>query len=265
MSLNYHQLDWKLIIAALALTLIGIVLVFSAQYDSIGGHSLDFYKKQAAWMVMALIIFVVIIHLPIKLFDFGAYFFYAFALLLLVLIFFVGRTKMGAARWFVLGPFHLTPSEIGKVALLLTLSRFLAYTKLRAESMRRLIASAAFTIIPMILILKQPDLGTSLVFAALLFSLWFWSGMPLLYLFFVVSPIVSLIAAFHWITWVIYLIILIAIILITRPSVMYSAGVLIANLAFGMITPFIWNRLADYQKMRIIIFLDPGQIGRAHV
>ncbi len=259
MTLNYRQLDWKLILAAFLLTLIGIILIYSAQYDSISGHSLNFYKKQILWGVAALAIFATLIHLPLKMFDFTAYFFYAVALIMLVAVFFVGQSVSGAARWFALGPFHLTPSEIAKLALLVTLSRFLAFTKLRPQSIRRLFISAALTVIPVLLILKQPDLGTSLVFVALLFSLWFWSGLPVLYLLFIVSPIISLLAAFHWVTWIIYLIILIAVILVTRPSVLFSAGVVITNLAFGMITPFFWNRLADYQKLRIITFLDPGR------
>ena len=210
-------------------------------------------------MVAALIVFSVLIHLPLKMFDFTAYLFYAVALLLLVMVFFVGHSRSGAARWFALGSFHLTPSEIAKLALLVALSRFLAFTKLRPESIRRLFISAAMTVIPVMLILKQPDLGTSLVFVGLLFSLWFWSGLPVLYLLFIISPIVSLLAAFHWITWVIYLVLLIAVLLKTRPSVLFSAGVVVTNLAFGMITPFFWNRLADYQKLRILTFLDPGR------
>ncbi|RKX18426.1 MAG: rod shape-determining protein RodA [Candidatus Zixiibacteriota bacterium] len=154
---------------------------------------------------------------------------------------------------------NFTPSDVAKLALMAALSRFLAYSKLAPESLKRLFFSGLLTIIPVMLILKQPDLGTSMVFIALLFSLWFWSGLSPFYLLLIVSPIFSLLAAFHWITWVIYLVILITVILIARPKMFLGFYTIIANLAFGIITPYIWNSLAAYQKLRILTFLDPGR------
>jgi rod shape determining protein RodA len=191
--------------------------------------------------------------------DFFSYLLYAGAVVLLLMVLIVGHSKYGAARWFALGPIHLTPSDIAKVALLTALARFLAYSKLPPESIRRLFISAMLTILPVMLILKQPDLGTSLVFIAMLFSLWYWSGLSVFYLFLIISPLLSLLAAFHWLTWVIYLVILITIILIVRPRIFLGFYTVLANLAFGIITPYIWNSLADYQKLRILTFLDPGR------
>jgi len=171
----------------------------------------------------------------------------------------IGHSKYGAARWFSLGPINVTPSDIAKLALLLTLSRFLAYTKYSPESKRRLFISAALTAILILPILRQPDLGTSVVFAILLISLWFWSGLSPVYLLLIISPFISLVAAFHWVTWIIYLILLITLILLLKPGFVFGFIAVAANLAFGIITPFFWNRLAGYQQQRILTFLDPGR------
>ncbi len=256
---EYRQLDWKLIGAAFVLSVIGIILIYSAQYDAQTGDSMNYYYRQIIWLAIAIVMLLILIHIPLRMIDFFSYLGYIAAFILLVLVLIIGQSKGGADRWFSLGPVNFTPSDVAKLALMAALSRFLAYSKSAPESLKRLFISGLFTIIPVMLILKQPDLGTSMVFIALLFSLWFWSGLSPFYLFLIVSPMFSLLAAFHWITWVIYLVILITVILIARPKMFLGFYTIIANLAFGIITPYIWNSLAAYQKLRILTFLDPGR------
>ena len=197
--LNYRDLDWRLIGAVLLLSLIGEVLIMSAQYHAESEYRQNFYLRQLLWLLFAIIAFITVIHLPLRLFDVGAYMFYGVALALLVLVLVIGTSKLGGARrFFVLGPISLAPSDIGKVALVLALSRFFAYTKLPVVSWRRLLLSAAFMLLPAVMILRQPDLGTSLVFFVILFVLWLWSGLSPAYLFLILSPLVSLVAASHW-------------------------------------------------------------------
>jgi rod shape determining protein RodA len=259
MGIDYRHIEWRLIVAAFVLSLLGIFLIYSAQYDATTGESLNFYIKQIIWLIIALAGVTVLIHLPLRLVDFSSYLLYSLALVLLVLVLFIGHSKYGAARWFSLGPINVTPSDIAKLALLLTLSRFLAYTKYPPASKRRLFISAALTAGLILPILKQPDLGTSVVFGILLLSLWFWSGLSPIYLLLIVSPFISLLAAFHWITWIIYLVLLITLILFLKPGFVFGFFTVAVNLAFGIITPFFWNRLAGYQQQRILTFLDPGR------
>jgi rod shape determining protein RodA len=259
MIINYRELDWQLIAPALILSIIGIVLIYSAQYDAVSGSSLNYYFKQMLWLIVSLGVFVAAFRIPLRMLDFAAYIFYLGALLLLLLVLFVGSARMGASRWFAVGPVSVAPSDIAKLALLIALSRYFAYSKLPPESKRRLTFSALLTIVPMILIMKQPDLGTSLVFIALLLSLWFWSGLSPFYMILIISPLISLLAAFHWITWVIYLALLIGFILLLRPGFLFGVFTVVVNLIFGVFTPFFWNRLADYQKLRVLTFLDPGR------
>ncbi len=260
--LDYRELDWKLITAVLLLSLIGIMLILSAQYYESSDYSKTYYQRQLIWLFISLLIFAVVIHLPLRLFDLSAYLLYGVSIALLVVVLFVGATRTGATRWFSFGPINLTPSDIAKVALLLALSRFFAYTKLSAASKRRLALSGILALIPVALILRQPDLGTSLVFFVLLFALWFWSGLSPLYMVLILSPIVSLVTAFHWLAWAMYIVVLLVTIFLFRPGMTFGVVTVIANLAFGMFTPFVWGRLADYQKLRILAFIDPGRDAR---
>ncbi len=258
--LNYGQLDWKLIGAVLALSVIGIIMVMSAQHYADNGYEKYYYVRQMVWLLFALSVFAVVIHLPVRLFDVSAYLLYGLAIVLLVAVLIFGHSKLSdARRFFAFGPVNLAPSDVAKIALLLTLSRFFAYTRLAANSKRRFSISAILTLIPAALILKQPDMGTSLVFFVLLFVLWFWSGFSIGYLFLIVSPIISLVAASHWVAWGLYIILLLAIVLVLRPGLVSGISLIVLNLVVGGITPLLWNRLADYQKLRILTFLDPGR------
>ncbi|RKX29040.1 MAG: rod shape-determining protein RodA [Candidatus Zixiibacteriota bacterium] len=256
--LNYRDLDWKLIGAALILSLIGVLLILSAQYHADSEFARTYYERQLIWLFIAIIIFVSVIHLPMRLFDVTAYMLFGVTLCALVAVLFIGSSRMGASRWFSFGPINLAPSDIAKLTLIFALARFFAYTKLGTASKQRLALSFMLTIIPTALILKQPDLGTSLVFPVILLALWFWSGLSLLHLFLIISPLVSLVAASHWIAWAAYIAVLLTILFLLRPGMLFGITAVVANLAFGIVTPFLWNRLADYQKLRILSFLDPG-------
>jgi rod shape determining protein RodA len=257
--LNYRDLDWRVIGAALLLSLIGILLIMSAQHHADSVYRQGFYIRQLIWLVLALVGFAVVIHLPLRLLDLSAYLFYGITIGLLVLVLIIGSSRMGATRWFSFGPINLGPSDIAKLAVVLALSRFFAYTKFPPESKRRLSLSIILTLLPVMLILKQPDLGTSLVFWIILFVLWFWSGLSPVYLVLILSPLASLVAASHWLAWALYFVVLLTFLFLSRPGMLFSILTVVANLGFGIITPFIWNRMAEYQQARILTFLDPGR------
>ncbi len=257
--LKYRDLDWKLITAVLLLSLIGVLLIMSAQYHADSAFKRTYFERQAIWLVVALVAFAVVIHLPMRLFDVSAYVIYFVALTMLALVLVIGSSKMGASRWFSFGPINLAPSDIAKLALVFALARFFAYSRLPMQSKRRLAISGILTLIPVMLILKQPDLGTSLVFFVILFGLWFWTGLSPWYILLILSPLVSMLAASNTIAWILYFVVLLAFLAWLRPGALFSIVIVTLNLALGAVTPLIWGRLADYQKMRILTFLDPGR------
>lgn len=258
MIVKIRELDWQIIGAALLLSIIGILLIMSALYYADSSNQQEYFIRQLLWMGIALTVFAFVINLPVRLYDFSAYLLYAFSILLLVLVLFVGSARMGSMRWFSFGPINFAPADLAKLALIFALSRYFAYSKVPPTSKRRLAFSALLAIVPMMLILKQPDLGTSLVFPIVLFALWFWSGLRPVYLLLILSPFVSLLAATHWIAWAIYLGLLLIFLFFLRPGMVFSIFTVLANMATGTILPFVWNRLAEYQQQRILTFLDPG-------
>jgi rod shape determining protein RodA len=253
------ELNLALVIVALILSVIGILLIYSAKLHSDNAAERGIYIKQTIWVLLGLVVCALTFSIPLRFYEVFSYVLYFISLLTLLLILIIGSSKMGAARWISLGGLNIQPSEFAKIATIFPLARFLAYSKRSFYSFRWLVSVVGMALLPALLILNQPDLGTSLVFFAVLIAMLFWSGVPLFYLFLIVSPVISLICASHWVFWALFFLILVSILYHVRPTFIFSVGFLLLNLAFGMVTPLVWNRLHDYQKQRIIVFLDPGR------
>jgi rod shape determining protein RodA len=258
-KLHSKEFDLTLLVAALLLSAIGILLIYSAKLHSENPAEGVIYVKQMVWVLLGLSACILTFLVPLRFYEIFSYPIWVFSILTLILILMIGSSKMGAARWISIGGFNIQPSEFAKIAAIFPLARYLAYSKRSVYSFRWLVTVIGIALLPALLILRQPDLGTSLVFFAILISMLFWSGVPLFYLFLIVSPFISLVCASHWASWALFFFILVMLLYYVRPSVVFSVGFLLLNLTFGMVTPLVWNRLHDYQKQRIIVFLDPGR------
>ncbi len=257
-QLRSREIDLSLLIVALILCIIGVLLIYSAKHQSADSAERAIYIKQILWCLLGVLLCLLAFSLPLRFYDAFSYILYGLCILSLALILVIGSSKMGAARWISIGGFNVQPSEFAKIATVFPLARYLAYPKRSTYSFKWLATVVGLTLLPALLILRQPDLGTSLVFFAILISMLFWSGVPAFYVLVIFSPILSLICAFHWIPWALFFLILIVLLHRLRLPFGLSVGFLLVNLAFGMITPLVWNRLHDYQKQRISIFLNPG-------
>jgi rod shape determining protein RodA len=247
----------SIFIPALALSLIGIVLIYSATYYSPVPSEHFLHSRQLAWLIAGLVICITIYYIPLRIHEILSFAYYGLTLLLLALV--LATSGEAAERWFRLGPFSFQPSEFAKLAVTIALARYLAFKKLDYEKFGWVFMMLVIIGIPAGLILIQPDLGSSLVFFALFFGILIWTGMPLNRVLFMITPVISMLAAIHWLSWGVFFLLLLVLILISRLTIMQGFFFFILNLGFGMITPLLWNKLHGYQKMRIIIFLDPGQ------
>ena len=256
--LKTEEFDLKLFACALLLSLIGMLLIYSAKHASTPGEK-GLYLKQLFWLCLSLIIAAVIFKLPLRLHEIFSYVYYLSAILLLGVVLFIGATRLGATRWFEFKGYTFQPSEWAKIATVFALSRYLAYSRRSYKSILWIGTVIVIGIVPLLLVLKQPDLGTSLVFLALILSMLYKAKVPLLFILLIFSPMISLVAGFHWISWGVFFLFLIYLLYLLRPGFFFSVWVLVLNLGFGILTPLIWNRLHDYQKLRVLVFLDPNR------
>ena len=232
---------------------VGITTIYSASYNWDLGLAGNIYEKQIIWALLGFIVMVITMVIPLKLFYAFAYVLYGLTVALLILV-----LELGDRRWFNIGPIHIQPSEFAKITTVLVLARFLAYPNRDLTRARSFIPPLLLVLVPILLVFKQPDLGTALVFSILILPMYFWAGARPMHLFFLVTPALTLICAFHPWMLVAMVLLLIGILFFERPRLFTASILLLANLAVAVIAPFVWeNKLHDYQKRRILTFLDP--------
>ena len=249
--------DISIFLSAFLLSALSILLIYAATFYSSSLALKLMYQKQMIWFGIGLAICAIIYFVPLRLHEAFAYIYYAIAALLLLIL--LAYSRGSSARWIHLGAFNVQPAEIAKIAVVLALSRYLSFSKLRLDEFGWVVAVIAILALPAGLILIQPDLGSSLVFFALFIALVLWSGLSPGRVLMVITPVIGVITAFHWVSWGIFIFLLLILIFVTRLRLWQGVFFFISNLIAGMITPVIWNNLHTYQQKRIIIFLDPGQ------
>ncbi len=247
----------SLFLPALALSLIGVVLIYSATYYSMDPQDHGLYSKQLVWLMAGIALALLIYYLPLRLHEIFSVFYYVAAILFLGTL--LAISKEGAQRWFRLGGLSIQPAEMAKLAVVLAMARYLAFRKINYDNFSWIFTMLILAAIPAGLVLIQPDLGSSLVFFSLFFGILIWTGLPLNRVLLMITPVISMIAAIHWVTWAIFFLLLLMLISLSKLRIVQGVFFFFVNLTFGMITPLLWNKLHGYQKMRIIIFLDPGQ------
>ncbi len=249
--------DFILILAALALSIIGILFIYSATHNTTELAQQSYHQRQIIWLAAALVLAIIAYFVPLKMHEAMAYVYYFIAMGLLLVVLFISSS--GTARWFHFGGFAIQPVEFAKVALCVALARFLAYRHGRLHRFSTIFLGMMIVAIPTALVIKQPDLGSSLVGISIFLGLLFWTGMPISRIIMVISPVLSIITAFHWLSWAIFFLAFILLLYFARPKLIPGIIYVVINLTVGMLTPILWNRLHEYQRLRILTFLDPGQ------
>lgn len=172
----FFNVDWVIVFIYVALCAIGWFNIRSAVYDARHPGILDFstdYGKQFLYIIIAFIVAAFILLLETRLIAALVPAIYGVSVLLLVLVLLIGRNVGGNQAWINLGGgFRLQPSEFAKFATCLLLARYLSSTNVRVTEWRAFLTAAAIIGIPMVLILLQPDMGSTIVFYSLIFVLY---------------------------------------------------------------------------------------------
>ncbi|MDJ1182754.1 rod shape-determining protein RodA [Roseofilum casamattae] len=250
---SWKNLDWALLILVIGLTLFGGLMIRSTQLNLgytdwlqhwiIGGIGCIFALFISRWRYELLIQWQWII--------------YGITNVSLLAVIFVGTTALGAQRWITIGGFNVQPSEFAKLGLIITLAALL-HNK-GASTLSGLFKTLAIAAVPWGLVFLQPDLGTSLVFGAISMGMLYWANTNPGWLILLASPIVSVVL-FNvylpaWFAWV-GLLALLAWTTLPWPRWGTAAIVAISTMC-GFLGDVFWGILKDYQKDRLILFLNP--------
>ncbi|MGI4022235.1 MAG: rod shape-determining protein RodA [Janthinobacterium lividum] len=172
----FFNVDWFTVILYLALCIIGWFNIHSAIFDEEHPSIVDIstnYGKQFIYIVSALVLATVILLMESRFFSALAPAVYTITVILLILVLVIGRNVGGNQAWISLGGgFRLQPSEFAKFATCLMLARYLSGTNIKITDTKSFFVAAAIIVFPMVLIILQPDAGSTLVFCSLIFVLY---------------------------------------------------------------------------------------------
>ncbi|MCL2601328.1 MAG: rod shape-determining protein RodA [Treponema sp.] len=180
---NLLEIDFFLLVSALVLVIVGVLFIYSSGMTPAGVMVSNEYRRQLAWAAAGLVlVFTLVLFNYRRAYDLALYF-YLGTLALLLYILVMGLTGR-PSRWIRIAGFAFQISEFAKITTILFLAWFLDITKRNHRTFIRFLVSCAIVMLPMLLILIQPDLGTALVFIPILLGMMFIAGIPLRYIFF---------------------------------------------------------------------------------
>ncbi len=249
--------DLQLLGLALLLSVLGLAMIYSAGQVDIPSVATGIWRRQLLWLACALIGFVVISRIPLRWLEWAAPGAYVASLGLLVLVLVIGTGPGGTRSWIDLGPGRLQPAEFAKLATIVMLARVLSNSGRPAGRLVELWKPLLIVMLPLMLVMAQPDLGSGLIFGVILIAALYWVGVPLATLFLLVSPGISLLLGFSAIVWGVWIVVLAGFLYVHRPYLSESLTVLVANVATGALTLPLWSHLAPYQRDRLLVFLNP--------
>lgn len=213
---EFDRFDWYFCAIILALSAIGVLTIYSVTAEK-AGTQFPLYLKQAIWIGVGALAFLAVSRIDYHKLARWSFLLYGFALLLLVVVLFGGKASHGAQRWIALGPVAFQPAEFVKIPLLLVLAVYYA-TQNRRGWWYRVIVPALITVPGFFLILRQPDLGSSLSFLSIYVTLLLVVGVK---------------------------------------SKAFGVVLLSALMLFPFAWSELWGSLHDYQKERILSFVNP--------
>jgi rod shape determining protein RodA len=159
---------------------------------------------------------------------------------------------------------QLQPSELTKVAVILVWARLLSSHRANPNALRTLVPVLLSFIVPFFMVLKQPDLGTAMVFVGILLPVLYWRGLRGLHILFLLSPIVSSVLVIYgedvtrnaW-PFGIFIVTILIVAYWRRSFLVESISLVVANLGIGVALPYLWQHLKPYQQKRVTNFLAP--------
>lgn len=254
--------DLPLLLIATALSLFGVAMVYSAGVTDTPTFVHNLYRSQSVWLLIGLGGAYAVSRSSVRFVEWAtlpAYLLTLFVLCLTLVIGKGGGTAASSKSWIAIGGHRLgQPSELMKLTVVLMLAKVLASRSESPNSLADLWKPILTVGIPWIVIMLQPDLGTGLVFIGIFFVMLFWAGTPWPLLVLLASPVISLVLSFSTMMWGAWFFILLALVLRYRPYLLEGISLLLINIVVGVFAPVVWERLAPYQRNRLLVFLDPS-------
>lgn len=251
------KFDLGLVIPALILFCIGLAAIYSSTLHN--PHASGNFEKQIIWGIISFILFFIVYSIPTNSFKTLAIPAYLFSLFLLIVVLAIGKRISGAKSWLGLEGLGFQPSELAKLGTILMLASFLSRKNTDIDSFKDIIIALAIGLLPVGLIMLEPDLGTSIVFLGLILGMLFWKGISIFGLFVVLSPgIIAISSLFGMYYFIGGLAIVLLLLVLFKKDLFFSGSIFALNLGAGFFTKYVYKLLSIHQQTRIRSFINPS-------
>ena len=247
----------SIIIFTTMLTILGLVSLFSISMDQFDEVRITTFTKQLFFLIPAFVGFITILFIPKYMILKYIYFAYSL-MLMLILTPFLFETIAGTHRWINFGlPVSIQPSEFAKLIVVVALARYLSDHNLQMKRFMTILFPILIALIPAVIVLQQPDLGTAIILLTPILPMLYWVGARPFHLFILVAPLLSIATAFHTTSFTLWAIVMGSIIYLTQPRLFFGVVLYFGNIFLGLLSPFLWNSLRPYQQKRILTLFNP--------
>ena len=247
----------SIIFMAIMLTCLGLIVLSSISTNQFDVIAITTFTKQLLFLIPALVGFLTILFIPKYMIH--KYIYAAYSLMLmLILVPFLFETIAGTHRWINFGlPVGVQPSEFAKWIVVVALARYLSDHNLQMKKFMTILFPIFIALVPAIIVLQQPDLGTAIILLTPILPMLYWVGARPFHLFMLVAPVLSIATAFHTISFTVWAICMGSIIYMTRPRLIFGVVFYFGNIFLGLLSPFLWSSLRPYQQKRILTLFNP--------
>ena len=247
----------SIIFMAIMLTCLGLIVLSSISTNQFDVIAITTFTKQLLFLIPALVGFLTILFIPKYMIH--KYIYAAYSLMLmLILVPFLFETIAGTHRWINIGlPVGVQPSEFAKWIVVVALARYLSDHNLQMKKFMTILFPIFIALVPAIIVLQQPDLGTAIILLTPILPMLYWVGARPFHLFMLVAPVLSIATAFHTISFTVWAICMGSIIYMTRPRLIFGVVFYFGNIFLGLLSPFLWSSLRPYQQKRILTLFNP--------
>ncbi len=251
-----ERVDAPTLIAAVGLAIMGLISIYSATFDA---KMSELFFKQLVATGIGVVLLVAAALTPLRTLQRISLPVYFLAILMLVTVLLIGKQVSGSQSWLQVGPFSVQPAEFAKVATVLALAVYLSRSDVQLSRTKDILIPVAIVLVPVALILKQPDMGTAMIFFGMLLPVLYWGGSSLFTILALLSPgVVAIAALIGPTTFLISVVVLGILLWITKHNTISAAVLFSVIVLVGISVQSIHSQLRPYQQKRIETFLDPN-------
>lgn len=248
--------DRTTFLTCLALVGVGLLSIYSATFDTNAAAS---FHKQIVWASIGFVLMLATMLTPLRVLHRSSMVIFAVSLLALAAVLAVGHRAYGSLSWFGFGGVGGQPSEFVKITTIIALASYLSRSDISMGSVKDIMKAFGILLLPVTLIMMQPDLGTSLTFLAMFVPILYWAGAANFLIVAIISPaVVALAAIIGTTTFLVALAVVGGALYFFREDRFFSAVMFGVNAMIGIFVQVVYEKLPLYQQKRIATFLDPN-------